>query len=92
MNDTTYARQHPIYGTDFTKPLSALIEDHRRTLANVRGQLGDIRAAFPGWGEQIEPIIGLLTCGLITLFYLRDEMLKVEQERAAKLASKEEIR
>lgn len=80
---TERARANPIWNTDFTKPLSASIEEIRSRIANVRGTLHDIESAFPGWKDRLEPVEGLLTCGLIALHGVRKEMLAVEARKAA---------
>ena len=51
---------------DFEKPPSFLIEDLRNLLIHQRGKLDDISRASV-WDERIDPISGLLTCGLIFL-------------------------
>ena len=73
-----YDREHPIYGTDFSRPLPDIIEKLRMEITRIRGSLGDIGRAYPGWDERVEPIEGLLTCGLVALFHVRAEMLKVQ--------------
>src|SRR5208282_1288373 len=71
------SRLHPVYNTDFSKPLSVLIENIRSQIAKSRGQLGDI--SFTGmWEQSIKEVEGLLTCGLIALWHIKEEMEKVE--------------
>jgi hypothetical protein len=61
-------RSRPIYGTDFSRPLSEIVGDIRSQLARARGQLSDIGSSFTGWKEHIESVEGLLTCGLVALY------------------------
>jgi hypothetical protein len=75
------SKAHPIYDTDFSKPLSQIIEETRSRIVNVRGTLQDIEAAFPGWKERVAHINGLLTCGLIALHYTKEEMEKFEKQQ-----------
>jgi hypothetical protein len=67
-------RSRPIYGTDFTQPLSKIIEGVRNQLAQARGQLSDIGSGFTGWRDRVENVEGLLTCGLIALHGVKTEM------------------
>lgn len=76
------ANLKPIYGTDFTKPLSETIEELRNQITKVRGQLSDIGFRHPGWGERVACIEGLMTCGLIALHGVREEMLASEKRDA----------
>jgi hypothetical protein len=71
------AREHPIYDTDLSQPLSQLVEGLRDTLTEVRGQLNDIRRGFPAW-ERVQDVEGLLTCGIVTLYDTVQEMRKSE--------------
>lgn len=70
-------RKHPIYGTDFSKRTSVLIEEVRDDIMQVRGKLSDIQSGT-GWGERVEHVIGLLTCGLVTLAHSNEEIVKFE--------------
>lgn len=75
------AKAHPIFGTDMSIPLSESIELIRIQLSTARGQLGDISSAYPGWGEHLVNIEGLLTCGLIALHDVKEDMLKHEERK-----------
>jgi hypothetical protein len=72
------SKARPIYGTDFSKPLSVLVEGLRNDITKIRGQLSDISYAYPGWGEHLKCVEGLLTCGLIALYETREEMKAIE--------------
>jgi hypothetical protein len=74
------SKLHPIFGTDFSKPLSKIIEEIRVRLVAARGQLSDIASAHPGWGERTADVEGLLTCGLVTLYGIMEEMRKIEEQ------------
>lgn len=74
-------KTHPIWETDFSKPMSELIEDIRKQLAQVRGKLTDITYGYDctdGY-RSIKDVEGLLTCGLVTLAYVKEERLKHEK-------------
>jgi hypothetical protein len=75
------SKLHPIFNTDFSKPLSQIIEETRSRIVNVRGTLQDIEAACPGWKERVEIVSGLLSCGLVALHYVKEEMVKFEQQQ-----------
>ena len=75
------ALKHPIYNVDFTRPTYEIIEDIRRKMAEIRGMLGDIASAYPGWGERTRNVEGLLTCGIVTLADVAKEMKEVELNR-----------
>lgn len=73
-------QKSPIWETDFSKPMSTLIEDIRTQLARVRGKLTDITHGYDctdGY-RLIKDVEGLLTCALVTLAYAKDERLKHE--------------
>lgn len=70
-------RQHPIYGTDFSKPTSQLIEDIRNQLVQSRGQLHDIMFGI-GWEDRLDNVEGLINCGLTTLYHIKEEIIKFE--------------
>ncbi len=71
-------RKHPIYGTDFSKPLSRLIEDIRQELLTARGHIQDIVYGHPGWKERVDHVHGLLTCGLVALAESKQEIIEHE--------------
>lgn len=83
----------PIYGTDMSKSVSELLTGLRNDLTKVRGQLSDIGFYHPGWEERLQSVEGLLTCGLVTLFYEIEEAKKYESrcggERAAHEVAKD---
>ena len=71
----TWHRLHPIFGTDLSLPMTELVTKWRSQLIQMRGELSDFRAANPGWGDRTESIEGLLTCGLVCLYNVREEMV-----------------
>lgn len=87
LTDEDRKTMPPIYGTDFSKPLSALVEGLRNQIVRTRGQLSDISFRYPGWGEELKNVEGLLTCGLVALYRTMTEMQKLEAERAKAEAS-----
>lgn len=76
INSPEWHREHPIYGTDFSKSPDILIEEIRTKLSMLRGQLGDIGYAYPGFKDQLDDVHGLLTCGISFLYSLRQDMEK----------------
>ena len=74
-------RQNPIYGTDLNRPLSEIIEEIRNRMTVLRGQVGDFQFGFPGWRERTEPVHGLLTCGIVALYKVLQELQKFEAEQ-----------
>lgn len=76
------SKARPIYGTDFSRPLSELVEFARTDIARVRGRLSDISFAYPGWGEHLACVEGLLTCGLVTLHKTAEDMRENEKRKA----------
>jgi hypothetical protein len=78
-------RSRPIYGTDLTRPLSALIADIRSQMVESRGQLGDIGSGFTGWREDLANVEGLLTCGLVALHHTMERMKEHERLYAEQL-------
>lgn len=81
-------RKHPVYGTDFSQPLSALVEDVRNQLSHARGRLSDIRAAHPGLKDRLDPAEGALTCCISFLFNTLEELQKLEARAAATITAK----
>lgn len=79
-----YARERPIWGTDFTKPNSVLIEEVRSDISKLRGKLYDMHAAYPYLESQLEDVTGLLTCGLIVLYNVYEDEIALENRRAGK--------
>ncbi len=85
-----YSRLHPIYGTDLSRPRSQVIEEVRNRLMAARGELSDVSFAFTGWAEQVRDVEGLLTCGLIALAYIKEQMEKVEERQREEALAKAE--
>ena len=83
-------RDHPIWKTDFKKPLSELIEDIRTELSRVRGKVTDIIYGYDCTDlyRSIKDVEGLLTCGLVTLAHIKDERLKHEKMMEARKENK----
>jgi hypothetical protein len=75
------SKEHPIYGTDFSKPLSELIQEARNEITRIRGKLSDISFAYSGWGEQIKDVEGTLTSSIIYLYYIKEQMERVEGKK-----------
>jgi hypothetical protein len=80
-------RERPIFGTDFSKPVSVLIEDVRNMLTDARGKLTDI-ANGTVWEDRVNDMIGLLSCGISSLHYTKSEIVEFEIKTADKLEGK----
>ena len=70
-------KQNPIYGTDFSKPISVLLQDVRNDLVRLRGRLGDIERGSVH-EERIQYISGLLTGGVVSLGVELEKISKIE--------------
>ena len=77
-------RQNPIYGTDLNRPMSQTIKELRDRMTILRGQIADFQFGFPGWRERTQPVEGLLTCGIVTLYSVLQELEKFEADASDK--------
>lgn len=57
---------------------SIRIEQLRDELVNVRRSIQEFEQAFPMWKHKVEHVAGLTTCGIVTLAYSKDEVIKHE--------------
>lgn len=73
-------RKNPIYGTDFSKLTSELVRDIRTSISQARDKIEDLEAGSLLWKDRLKPVEGLLTCGLITLFQVMEEIEKYEKK------------
>jgi hypothetical protein len=73
-------KENPIWRTDLSKKVSVLIEEIRNQLVQERGKIYDIKQVYPAWGERLEPVEGLLTCGLISLYSIMEEIAEFERK------------
>jgi hypothetical protein len=71
-------RENPVYGTDFSRPVSVIIEELRNKMAELRGTIIDIKCGYPHWSGRIDCVEGLLTCGLVTLHNVNEEVIGFE--------------
>lgn len=78
FNYNEEATKNPIWKTDFSKPLLHLIEELRDQLSDTRGQIHDIERAYPGLKERIHCVEGLLTCGISTLYDVKQCVYDVQ--------------
>lgn len=76
-------RDNPIYGTDLKRPMSEVIAELRNRMTQLRGQIADFQFGFPGWREHTQPVEGLLTCGIVTLYAVLQELEEFEAEALA---------
>ena len=81
MNRTPEERakycEDPIFKTDLSNPTSACLADVRATILKARNQINDIQSG-KGWEDRLTPTEGLLTCGLVTMDYVMDEIFQHE--------------
>lgn len=74
-------KANPIYGTNLNRPMSEVIKELRQRMVTLRGQIADFQFGFPGWRERTEPVEGLLTCGIVTLHSVLQELEKFEADQ-----------
>jgi len=67
--------------TKSNEPLSALIKQIRTDIISARGKLRDAERAHSGFEERIASIRGLLDCGVIALYHIREEIVRFEIAR-----------
>ena len=77
QEDRERYQKNPIFGSDFSKPISVLIEDVRHELTKARGHLHDIEHGTC-WGGGVDHVVGLLTCGLVALAHSKKEIVECE--------------
>lgn len=80
-----HAEHKSIYGVDFSRRRSELLAEIRGQFTKLRGQLWDIRYRWPAF-EGLQSVEGLLTCGIVTLFYEIEEMKKHEARFAEQVS------
>jgi len=80
-DDPEKYREKPIYGTDFSKPTSELIEDVRQAILNARNKLTDLEFGYPGLKRQMQDVGGALTLGISYLWHLAKEVSDHEVKR-----------
>lgn len=68
-----------IFGTEFDRPLSQIVNDIRNQMVRVRGQVSDV-VRHGGMGGRVKDIEGLLTCGISYLYHSIEEMERHEIE------------
>lgn len=69
-------RPFTIYGTDIDSPPAETVEKLSNRISQIRGELRDIRCAYPLWKDWIEFNEGGLTCMLVSLAHAQKEMAK----------------
>lgn len=74
MNTTENKRPHPIFGTNIDLPPAEVVEEVRMQLAKLRGNLSDIRRAYPIWKDFLSYNEGAMTCLLVSLADSRRHM------------------
>ena len=74
-------RKNPLYGTDLNKKASQVVGDLRNKFTETRNMLSDIQSGFPGVKEHLDPLEGLLTCGISYLFHHIEDLKKIEIEK-----------
>jgi len=89
-NEDLFQRFHPLFKTDLSEGPVNAIEKIRALLDEARGQCSDMKHSYSGWGQQLQDVEGLLTCGLICLYRVLQEMQEVK-DRQEKQARGDEI-
>jgi hypothetical protein len=74
-------KKNPIWETDFSKPMSEIVEGIRNDLTRARGKLHDIDFGTH-WGEHVEPAVGSLTCAIAYLHSVVQDMKRVEEKNS----------
>lgn len=59
------------------------IEAWRDEITELRGRIADLSYVHRGVGEHLNCVQGLLTCGLIALYSVRETLLKAQARDAA---------
>lgn len=70
-------RKNPIFGTDFHLRLSQIVEQIRNEIIKARGTVNDMQHGS-AWGERLNNVEGLLNCGLIALYQVKEEIVEWE--------------
>lgn len=70
-------RKNPIFGTDFHLRLSQIVEQIRNEIMKARGTVNDMQHGS-ACGERLNNIEGLLNCGLIALYHVKEEIVEWE--------------
>ncbi|KGT75816.1 hypothetical protein MA20_32005 [Bradyrhizobium japonicum] len=73
-------RARPLSCIDLSRPLECVIDDLRREMVALRGKLNDVKMGFTGWAEQIAPVEGLLTCGIVSMFNVLEDAREHRQK------------
>jgi hypothetical protein len=79
-------RQRPILGTDLNRPMSEVIAEIRGNMTKLRGQIADFQFGFPTWKGRTEPVEGLLTCGIVTLYEVLNRLEAFEASQVPSVA------
>jgi hypothetical protein len=73
------AKANPLHGTDFSKPISVLVQDIRTDMASLRDRLQDIARADLLHGDLARSAEGLMSCGIVTLSSLIKDLKAFER-------------
>lgn len=72
-------KKHPIWGTDFSKPVSHLVQGGIISIVKIRSKLDALRESNPLLKQRLEPHVGLMTCSIMSLDNLLEELERYEQ-------------
>lgn len=72
-------KKNPIWGTDFSKPVSHLVQGGIISIVKIRSKLDALRESNPLLKQRLEPHVGLMTCGIMSLDNLLEELERYEQ-------------
>lgn len=70
-----------IFGLDLNKPASVLVRELRDKLISIRGQFDDVITEYPRHKSDIEPMDGLLTTAIKTLYHDLEKITEYEIEQ-----------
>ncbi len=71
-------RENPIFGTDFNKSITEILEDVRNKLTSLRGGIKDLKYGYPAYKERIDYFDGYFTTGILALYSTIEGIKEIE--------------
>jgi len=71
-------RESPIWGTDFSKSVTTLLEEIRTEMTKLRGKIYDIKTGYPRFSNNIDFFEGFLTTGISSMYNAIEDIRKIE--------------
>ena len=71
-------RQHPIYGTDFSKRPGRLLHEMRNELTTLRGRIYDLKNGHPYTEERVDYLEGYFTTGIMAIYNTIKDLEELE--------------